>query len=130
MDLVPTGHANEQMLSRDISWAQVVETVENFEVTYDSRGDQMFQRGAIAVVTTRPASDGFRVVKTVLLRQATQWNDEDARRREGSSPRRPVVRQSTARPRPSSSPAPVPSPVLVPAPVPKPGPRLGKHRTF
>lgn len=125
MDLVPSKHAIEMMTSRDITWEQVLETVTNAHVTYSSRGDQMFQRDKVAVVTTRPLSNGVRLVKTVLLREVEQWSDDDARARV----RRPVIRQSTPRPRPTSSPAPVPPPVYTPAPVPKPAPPRGKHLT-
>lgn len=123
MDLVPSKHAIASMEARDITWPQVVETVTDPSVTYGTRGDQMFQRGDVAVVTTRPMTDGSRLVKTVLLRETEQWTNEDARAR----PRRPVVRQST-RPRPTSAPVPVQAPAFVPGPEPKPAPpRPGKH---
>jgi len=127
MDLVPSKHAIASMASREITWAQVIDTVETADVVYDSRGNQMFQKGDIAVVTTRPLSDGVLLVITVLLRQTTQWSNDDARNRPSVQPeqvRRPVVQ---AKPRPPAF-APVPAPAFVPAPVPTPTPAVrAKH---
>lgn len=123
MDLVLSNHAIEMMASRKITWDQVRLTVTDPQVTYGSRGDQMFQRGDIAVVTTRPLSDGARLVKTVLLRNTKQWTDTDARNRT-----QPPAKQQSKQPLPATVP-PVKAPAFTPAPTPVAPPRKGKHLT-
>lgn len=82
MQIIPSRHAVETMNARDVSWAQVVETVEQPENTYSTSRrpkDCVHQRGDIAVVTVE-VSDGL-LVKTVLLRETEQWSNDDARSR-------------------------------------------------
>lgn len=82
MQIIPSRHAIETMNARDVTWAQVLETVSQPENTYSTNRrpkDCVHQRGTIAVVTVE-VPDGL-LVKTVLLREAAQWSNDDARNR-------------------------------------------------
>lgn len=80
-DVYPTKHVLEKLATRDVTWGQIVEVVENPEVIYgpDHRGKKILQRGKLSVVV---AADG--AVVTVLLRSEEQWDDGDARSRASS----------------------------------------------
>lgn len=77
----PTRHAVEQMKARSLSWADVLEIVNEPEVTFgpDSRGRRVLQKGSLAVPVAR---DG--AVITVLLRSQDQWTNEDVMNRKPS----------------------------------------------
>lgn len=77
-DPYPTRHLVEKLNARAIRWSEVVEIIENPEVTFgpDIQGRRVMQKGDLSVVVAR---DGG--VITVLLREADQWTDEDVRRR-------------------------------------------------
>lgn len=66
------------MRERDVTWGEIVDTVNKPETVYgpDERGRKIHQRGQLAVVVGR---DG--AVVTVLLRQGEQWTNEDAKAR-------------------------------------------------
>lgn len=79
-DIHPTNHLLEKMASRDITWAEIVDTVNNPKVVYgpDYKGRKNFQKGDICVIVDH---DG--AVITALLASEKQWEDEEVRNRKG-----------------------------------------------
>lgn len=77
-DPYPTPHLLKSMKSRDVSWGEILEVLENPEVSFgpDDRGRYTHQRGNLCVVMA-----GERAVITVLLRQEESWTDTEARSR-------------------------------------------------
>lgn len=76
--IFPTRHAVQKMQDRDISWAEVVEIVDNPDVIYgpDYRGRRVIQKDDVAVVLGPNGG-----VITVLFRNEEQWTDEQVRSR-------------------------------------------------
>lgn len=76
---VPTPHLLEKLKARNVTWAEVVDILERPEVVYgpDRQGRKVVQKGDLAVVLATN-----NAVITVLLRDAENWNDEEARNRE------------------------------------------------
>lgn len=82
-----TRHARENMDARDVSFAEVLEVLRTYDTRYSSfmhRGrptpdTYVYQRGRLAVVAQD--KNGVLLVKTVLLKDTEQWDDEDARAR-------------------------------------------------
>lgn len=85
--LTPSNHAVDVMRDRAVSWAEVLDVVENYQHRYPStqhRGQPnpfcvMYQRGKLSVVVHE--DETRRTVVTVLLREYRQWTNEDARSR-------------------------------------------------
>lgn len=77
-EIYPTPHLIAKMQARDVTWGEIVETVNKPDVSFgpDERGRMVHQKGQLAVVV-----GGNGGVITVLLRKEEQWNDDDARNR-------------------------------------------------
>lgn len=77
-DIHPTKHALENMKARDVTWAEIVDVVNNPTVVYgpDYRGRKNVQKGDLCVVL---GEDGG--VITVLLATEGNWNNDQARGR-------------------------------------------------
>lgn len=82
-DVYPTKHLIEKLEERNITWAEIVEIIDNPEVVYgpDPQGRRTMQKGDLCVIVGR---DGG--VITTLLRDAEQWDAQKARDRK--KPRR------------------------------------------
>lgn len=80
-DIYPTKHVREQMEARDVTWGEIVDIVEHPEVVYgpDPKGRKIVQKGDLSIVL---APDG--AIVTVLLREETAWDNEQARARGGN----------------------------------------------
>lgn len=74
----PTPHLREKLEAREITWAEIVDVLENPEVAFgpDAKGRMTVQKDNLCVVVGR---DGG--VVTVLLRQQNQWTDEEMKKR-------------------------------------------------
>lgn len=94
----PTKHLMEKLEERKITWGEVIDVVENPEVTFgpDHRGRKTLQKGDLCVVV---GSDN--AVVTVLLRNAEQWTAQDAQARREPVPAIPMgaiyIQQGPAR---------------------------------
>lgn len=77
-EIYPTKHLLKNMRARHVTWAEIVDTVDNSEVVHgpDIQGRQTYQKGKLSVVVARSGD-----VITVLLRQEKQWTNEDAQKR-------------------------------------------------
>lgn len=94
MEYFATRHAMQQMQLRGVTWSEVVDVLNNAEVTYKQGGDPtvnqhatVFQAGKLFVVRADTAEylehDGSwrYAVLTVGLRSQEQWSDKDVRDR-------------------------------------------------
>lgn len=77
-DYFPTKHLLEKLSARNVTWAEIVDIVEHPDVVYgpDIQGRRTLQRGELCVIVGKD-----NAVLTVLLRNADQWDDDQARDR-------------------------------------------------
>lgn len=94
-DLHPTKHVIEKMNARNITWGEIIDTVDHSEVVYgpDPEGIMIHQKGDIAVVVGRGGS-----IVTVLLRSEKKWNDMQAQVRQ-TAPARTYRRPQPRKPK-------------------------------
>jgi len=74
-----SNHAREVMKRRQITWDEVVATVERPDIIEPHQGKKRYVKGTLCVVIA-PSLHG-NVVVTILLREQKQWSDEDVRNR-------------------------------------------------
>jgi len=77
--VIVTSHAASKMASRGVTLTEVEECALNPEVAYGQGSNEIRQRGSLALAVVTDGRD--IIVRTVLLRQVSQWTDEDARAR-------------------------------------------------
>ena len=69
-DPYPTKHLLENMKVRGVTWAEIVDVLENSEVVFgpDTKGRYVFQKEDLSVVVSKEGA-----VITVLYRQSEKW---------------------------------------------------------
>lgn len=75
-----TAHAREVLLRRAIPWQEVAEALDRPEVTEPHEGRRRHVRRGLVAVLAEPES-ARPVLVTVLLREASPWDDAACRRR-------------------------------------------------
>ena len=72
-DPYPTKHLLDNMRVRGVTWAEIVDVLENSEVVFgpDVRERFVFQKDNLSVVVSAKGA-----VITVLLRQGEPWNNQ------------------------------------------------------
>lgn len=74
----PTNHVREKMKTRDVTWGEIVDVLENPECVYgpDYKGRKTVQKGDLCVIVGKD-----NVIVTVLFRDEANWTDHDMQQR-------------------------------------------------
>lgn len=76
-----TRHAREQMDARGVTFAEVVATLAEPDVTEPHKGARRFKRGELVLVVIEDRETGRPVLITVLWRVERQWSSDEMRER-------------------------------------------------
>lgn len=84
-----SAHAIDKAQSRGVTWDEIHDILLHWTTRYESSVHQgrstphtyIYSAGGNVSVLTYEPRPGEVIVKTVLLKQKTEWNDDDARNR-------------------------------------------------